>query len=386
MLPAIDDYRDLARRRLARIAFDYLEGGAEDGAALERNRAAFDRVLFAPRVLVDVTDVDPGVEVFGRTLGAPMLVGPTGLNGLFYPGADEILAKAAHKAGVPFILSAAATSPLEDVRARTDGELWLQLYVQHDRRIAEDMMRRAAGAGFSTLVLTVDTMVHGKRDHDVRNGFRLPLPLTPRLVADLLAHPRWCLRMLRQGRGPKLENLARSLGAGGGNGRQAAALSRRMSLSLAWKDLDWLREHWRGRVVLKGVLDPADASAAKARGVDGIVLSNHGGRQLDSAPSPLQVLPEVVDAVGGDLAIFVDGGVRRGADIAKARALGASAVLLGRAPLYGLAARGPRGVDEVLAILRDELEIALRLIGQPSARNLSPAQLRRDTRRRLRWL
>ena len=315
-----------------------------------------------------------------------MLVGPTGLNGLFYPGADEILAKAAHKAGVPFILSAAATSPLEDVRARTDGELWLQLYVQHDRRIAEDMMRRAAGAGISTLVLTVDTMVHGKRDHEVRNGFRLPLPLTPRLVADLLAHPRWCLRMLRQGRGPKLENLARSLGAGGGNGRQAAALSRRMSLSLAWKDLDWLREHWRGRVVLKGVLDPADASAAKARGVDGIVLSNHGGRQLDSAPSPLQVLPEVVDAVGGDLAIFVDGGVRRGADIAKARALGASAVLLGRAPLYGLAARGPRGVDEVLAILRDELEIALRLIGQPSARNLSPAQLRRDTRRRLRWL
>jgi (S)-mandelate dehydrogenase len=386
VLPAVKDYRDLAKRRLARFAFDYLEGGAEDGRALERNRAAYDRVLFAPRILRDVTEVDVSVEVFGRTQRMPVLVGPTGLNGLFFPKADEVLAKAAHKAGVPFIMSTASTSLLEDVRAHTDGDLWLQLYVQHDRRIAEDMMRRAARAGFSTLVLTVDTMVHGKRDHDVKNGFRLPVPLTPRLIADLCTHPRWCIRMLRQGGGPKLVNLAKSAGITSGLAQQAAMMSRQMSMSLCWDDISWLREHWKGHVVVKGMLSVADAVEAKARGADGIVLSNHGGRQLESAPSPLQILAAVVRAVGQGPEIFVDGGVRRGADIAKACAMGAKAVLVGRAPLYGLSARGSRGVDEVLAILRNEFEITLRLIGQPSARRLCPASLCADYRRRLRFL
>lgn len=386
MLPAVKDYRDLARDRLSRFAFDYLEGGAEDGRTLARNLTAFQAVLFRPRALQDVAEVDVGVELFGRAHKLPVLVGPTGLNGLFWPRAEEALARAARDAGVPFVLSTASTSLLEDVRAATDGELWLQLYVQRDRGVAESMMARAKAAGFHALMLTVDTMVHGKRDHDVRNGFRLPVPWTPRLVADLVTHPRWCLRMLRQGGSPQLVNLARSAGLTPDLRREAAAMSRQMDMSLTWADLEWLRRHWDGPVIVKGILDPSDARSAIKHGADGIVVSNHGGRQLESAPSALERLPAIADEVGSQMHVFVDGGVRRGSDIAKALALGARAVLLGRAPLYGLAARGPNGAAEVLAILRAEFEITLRLLGVTQASRLEASSLCEDHRERLRAL
>lgn len=386
MLPAVKDYRDLARDRLSRFAFDYLEGGAEDGCTLARNLTAFQAILFRPRALQDVAEVDVGVDLFGRPHELPVLVGPTGLNGLYWPRAEEALARAARDAGVPFVLSTASTSLLEDVRAATDGELWLQLYVQRDRRVAESIMARAKAAGFHALMLTVDTMVHGKRDHDVRNGFRLPVPWTPRLVADLVTHPRWCLRMLRQGGSPQLVNLARSAGMTPDLRREAAAMSRQMNMSLTWADLEWLRRHWDGPVIVKGILDPSDARAALKHGADGIVVSNHGGRQLESAPSALERLPAIVDEVGSQMHVFVDGGVRRGSDIAKALALGARAVLLGRAPLYGLAARGPKGAAEVLAILREEFETTLRLLGVTQARRLDASSLCEDHRERLRTL
>jgi (S)-mandelate dehydrogenase len=289
LLPAIKDYRELARQRLSRFAFDYLEGGAEDGRTLARNRAAYEKLLFSPRILKDVAQVDASVEVFGRRQSMPVLVGPTGLNGLYWPRAEEALARAAHEAGVPFVMSTASTSLIEDVRAASSGELWLQLYVQRDRRIAQDMMRRARAAGFSTVMLTVDTTVHGKRDHDLRNGFRMPVRLTARLLADLAMHPRWCARMLRQGGSPQLVNLASSAGLPNGLEAQAAAMSRDMDMSLCWADIAWLRDHWPGRVVVKGLLCAEDACAAREHGVDGIVVSNHGGRQLESAPSPLEV-------------------------------------------------------------------------------------------------
>ena len=386
MLPAVKDYREVARRRLARFAFDYLEGGAEDGCSLARNLAAFRAILFRPRALQDVTHVDAGVELFGHAHKLPVLVGPTGLNGLYWPRAEEALAQAARDAGVPFVLSTASTSLLEDVRAASEGELWLQLYVQQDRRIAENMMARAKAAGFHALMLTVDTMVHGKRDHDVRNGFRMPVPWTPRLLADLATHPRWCLRMLRQGGSPQLVNLARSAGLTPDLSSQAAAMSRQMDMSLTWSDLGWVRRHWDGPVIVKGILDPADARAAMEHGADAIVVSNHGGRQLESAPSALERLPAVADVVGGRMQVFIDGGVRRGSDIAKALALGARAVLLGRAPLYGLAAHGPSGAAEVLAILQTEFETTLRLLGVPQARRLDATSLCEDHRERLKTL
>jgi (S)-mandelate dehydrogenase len=383
MLPAVKDYRELARKRLSRFAFDYLEGGAEDGRTLQRNRSAYEALLFSPRILKDVEQIDTSVDLFGSRQSLPVLVGPTGLNGLYWPRAEEALARAAHQAGVPFVLSTASTSLIEDVRAASDGEMWLQLYVQRERRIAQDMMRRARACNFSTLMLTVDTMVHGKRDHDVRNGFRMPVPLTPRLLGDLATHPRWCLRMLRQGGSPQLVNLARSSGTPPGLAAQAAAMSRQMDMSLRWDDIAWLRDHWPGKLVLKGVLSLDDAQSARQHGVDGIVVSNHGGRQLESAPSPLELLPGIVAASGPGMAVFVDSGVRRGSDIAKACALGARAVLLGRAPLYGLASRGPRGVAEVLSILRSEFETTLRLLGRTQLAALDSSALSADSLQRL---
>jgi (S)-mandelate dehydrogenase len=383
MLPAVKDYRELARRRLARFAFDYLDGGCEDGRTLARNLAAWQALLFRPRVMQDVAEVDPGITLFGRRQALPLLVGPTGLNGLYWPRAEEVLARAARDAGVPFVMSTASTSLIEDVRAASDGEMWLQLYVQRDRRIAESMMARAREAGFHALMLTVDTMVHGKRDHDVRNGFRMPVPFTPRLVADLATHPRWCWRMLRQGGSPQLVNLARSSGLGAKLERQAATLSRQMDMSLTWADIAWVRRHWAGPVIVKGVLEAADARLALQHGADGIVVSNHGGRQLEDAPSPLQRLPAIVAEAQGRMDVFIDGGVRRGSDIAKALALGAKAVLLGRAPLYGLAASGPDGVADVLAILRHEFETTLRLLGVTAAAALDTQALSEDALQRL---
>ena len=383
MLPAIKDYRAQARRRLPRFAFDYLDGGAEDGQGLARNVAAYRQLIFSPRILRDVSRVDASVTLFGRAQSMPAVVGPTGLNGLYWPKAEETLALAAHAAGLPFAMSTASTSLLEDVRAVTSGDLWLQLYVQQDRRIAQSMMQRAQALGFSTLMLTVDTMVHGKRDHDVRNRFKMPLRITPRLVVDVATHPRWCMRMLRQGGSPQLVNLAHSADVPVSMQAQAALMSRQMDMSLDWDAVAWMRAHWRGPVLLKGVLSVADAQLARQYGVDGVVLSNHGGRQLESAPSPLEILPAVVDAVGDKLDIFVDGGIRRGDDIVKARALGAKAVLLGRAPLYGLAAAGPQGVADVLQILREEFEVALRLLGVPSAAQLDASVLSDDHRQRL---
>lgn len=363
MLACVADYRIAARRRLPRLAFDYLDGGAEDGDALRRNVDAYRQWLFKPRVLTDVSQCSLATRFFGRAAAAPLIVGPTGLNGLFWPRADELLAQAAGNAGLPFVLSTASTSLLEDVRAAAPGgDLWMQLYVPKDRRIAEDLMRRASAAGFSTLVLTVDVPVHGKRDHDTRNGFALPLRVSPRLVADCIRHPRWCWQIARHG-APQLKNLARSVGERADLSRHAAMLSRQMDLTLAWTDLEWVRRHWSGKLIVKGVQRREDAVLAAMHGADGIVLSNHGGRQLGSTLSPLELLPQIADELGERLAVFIDGGVRRGSDAVKAVALGARGVLLGRAPLYGLAWRGGGGVDEVLALLMNEMLITMRLLG-----------------------
>jgi (S)-mandelate dehydrogenase len=374
-LAAVSDHRDAAARFLPRFAFEYLENGAEDGRTLQRNRLAFERVDFEPQVLVDVHTVDTRISLFGQDLALPAAVGPTGLNGLFRPRADEHLARAANRAGVPFVLSTVSTSGIAEVRAAASGPLWLQLYVQNDRSIAERLMHRARDLGFSVLLLTVDTPVAGRRDHYRRNGFTLPLRWTPKLLWDIATHPRWCLATGIHG-APQMVNLAESAQERARLETQAALMSRQMDMSLSWSDLAWLRGHWKGPVLVKGICTLADAQRALAHGADGIVLSNHGGRQLEGAPSALEVLPSVVDAIGHRIPVLVDGGIRRGADIVKARALGAAAVLLGRAPLYGLAAHGERGVDDVLAILRGEMETTLRLLGRPRLSALDRTALR----------
>ena len=377
MLSCVADYRIAARQRLPRLAFDYLDGGAEDGDALRRNVDAYRQWLFKPRVLRDMSQCSIATRFFGRAAAAPLIVGPTGLNGLFWPRADELLAQAASNAGLPFVLSTASTSLLEDVReAAPRGDLWMQLYVSQDRRIAEDLMRRASAADFSTLVLTVDVPVHGKRDHDTRNGFALPLRLSRRLVADCIRHPHWCWQMARHG-SPQLKNIARSVGERDDLSRHAALLSRQMDLTLGWTDLEWIRRHWRRKLIVKGVQGRDDALLAAAHGADGIVLSNHGGRQLGSTFAPLELLPQIVDDVGKQLDIFIDGGIRRGSDALKAVALGARGVLLGRAPLYGLASRGGPGVMDVLALMTNEMLIAMRLLGCDALTGLGPGFVER---------
>jgi (S)-mandelate dehydrogenase len=381
MYANIDEYRRAAQRFLPHFAFAYLDGGCEDGLALQRNRAAYSALTFRPRTLVDVTECSPGVTLGDRECAFPAIVGPTGLNGLYRPRAEETLAMEAHRAGLPFVLSTVSTSLLEDVRRATDGDLWFQLYVQRDRRISEDLMARALGSGYSTLILTVDTPVTGKRDHYRRLRFNLPIQWTARLVWDVLTHPRWLLATAAHG-SPTLVNVSRSAGVENELSAQVNVLSRSNNMSVNWRDIDWLRSYWPGRLLIKGVMSVDDALRAREHGADGVVVSNHGGRQLDGLPSPLDVLPEVVDAVGRGFDVLVDSGVRRGSDIAKAVALGARAVLVGRAPLYGLAASGAAGVRDVLSILREELEICLRLLGCPDIRKLDDSYLRIAPHRR----
>jgi (S)-mandelate dehydrogenase len=354
---SVTDFRELARARLPRIVFDFLEGGAEDELGLRRNREAFEAIRFQPRRLVDVSQRSTTATLFGKRIGAPLVIAPTGLNAILWPDGDLALARAAAKAGIPFALSTASTSSIEAVARASEAELWFQLYVVH-RKLAAQLVARARDAGYTTLILTTDAGVNGKRERDTRNGFGVPMKHTLRTVADALTHPRWTRDWLRHGM-PRLANFADNVVQDAEV--QAALMRRQMDASFAWSDLAWLRDLWPHTLLVKGILHADDAARCARLGIDGVILSNHGGRQLDSAVSPIQALPAVARAM--DLPILVDSGVRRGADVVKAVALGARAVLLGRATLYGLAAGGERGVADVLDILRAEIDTTLAQIG-----------------------
>lgn len=368
----VEAWRQLARARLPRMVFDYLEGGAEDERGLAHNGRAIDRLRLAPHRLVDVSKRSLATTLFGRPSAMPLAIAPTGLNGIFWPKGDIVLAQAAARAGIPFILSTASNSSIEEVAAHSDGDRWFQLYVVQ-RELAADLTRRARDSGYSTLVLTTDVAVNGNRERDLRNGFGVPARYTPRTVLDGLTHPRWSIDFLRHGV-PELANFvtasATSVEA------QAALMSRQMDASFDWEALAQLRDAWPGTLIVKGLLRAQDAERCEALGVDGVVLSNHGGRQLDGAIAPIEALPATRAATG--LPILIDSGFRRGEQIAKALCLGASAVFLGRATLYGLAAKGATGVDEVIAIIRAELDRTLALIGCPSVDALSPDLLTPD--------
>jgi (S)-mandelate dehydrogenase len=372
----IADLREVARRRVPGFAFEYVEGGAEEEATLRHNRDAFAALRFVPQTLVDTAGRSLETSVFGRRVSAPLVIAPTGLNGMLHPAGDIALARAAAGFGVPYTLSTLSTTRLEDVAAKAGGRLWMQLYVFKNRAIAEDIMARAAAAGYEALVFTSDANVFGSREWDKRNYVK---PGKPRMAAvlDATRHPRWLIEVLLRKGIPRFHNIEAFLPAGAASAVGGSTIIPQMfEPTITWADIAWIRRHWPGKLLIKGVLSVEDARHALDAGCDGIVLTNHGGRQLDYCVAPIEVLGEIAAAVGDRLTIVIDSGFRRGSDVAKALALGAHTVMIGRAALYGLAADGERGVRCALDMLAVELDRVLGQLGCRSVAELRPSLLR----------
>jgi L-lactate dehydrogenase (cytochrome) len=367
----IEDLLRLAKLRLPKVVFDYLDGGAEDELTLQENCRAFRDLTFRPRMAVAFEQCNLGTRVLGTDIALPLLLAPVGYSRMMHPGGEVAAAAAAGAFGTGYILSTISGHKLENVKAATAGPAWYQLYLLGGREPAQAALERARVAGFSALVLTVDTGVSGMRERDWRNGMSelLGEGLFSKVpyVPDLLAHPGWLGDFLRDGGLPKLENVIIP-----GQGHMpltdvASALKRSV---VTWNDLRWIREHWSGPIVIKGILTGDDARHAVDQGAAAIVVSNHGGRQLDGVSATIRALPEIVAAVGGQIEVLMDGGIRRGSDIVKALCLGARAVLVGRAYAYGMAAAGEAGVRRALEILREDLERTMRLLGCADVKEL----------------
>ena len=356
----MDDLRELARRRLPAGVFDYVDGGADDELTLRRNIAAFHDVEFTPRVFRDVAAVDTSTTLLGRSIPAPLLLAPTGFTRIVDSQGELAVARAAARAGLPYALSIMATRSIEEVAEVSNGPKWLQISSWHDRSLVEDLLQRACDSGYEAVALGVDTPVLGRRERDVRRGFTLPPAVGLSTIIDGLRHPGWTWEFLR---GEPITFSAVADRAGASAVSLGQYLNSQFDASVSWSEVEWLRSVWNGPVVLKGIQSVADAELARDHGVDAIVLSNHGGRQLDGSPPILELIEPVAQAVGGDLDIVADGGVRRGSDIVKAVALGATAVGVGRAYLYGLAAGGESGVDHVLGLLTDGMRRTMALTG-----------------------
>ncbi len=368
---SIGDLRRLARRRLPAAAFGYLEGGAEDEWTLRRNREAFGEVGLVPRVLRDVSQPDTGTTVLGTRMPLPLALSPIGSPRMFHHEGELAVARAAHHAGLAYGVSTLATQPLGAIAGAAQGSsLWFQLYLWGDRSAARKLVAQARAAGYQALLLTVDTAVRSKRERELRHGIVLPTPeLTLRTVAGGARHPAWAWHFLTS---PALgfPNLSMS----GPTSRQR--LSQMFDGTLGWPDLGWIRQEWDGLIALKGVLSADDARRAADEGADAVIVSNHGGRQLDHVPAALEVLPGIADAVGDRVEVLFDSGIRRGSDIVTALALGARAVLVGRAYLYGLAAAGEAGVRHAIDILADELRTTMALCGAATLADLDRSLVR----------
>ncbi len=359
----VDDLRHIARRRLPRGVFDYVDGAAEDELSLDRNSAAFRDIEFRPRVLRDVGAVDISSTLLGRPLAFPLVLAPTGFTRIVTPPGELAVARAAQRADLPYTLSTLSTRSIEEVATVGGGRLWFQVYVWRDRGLVKEMIERAASAGYEALCLTVDTAVLGRRERDVRRGFTLPPKIGLGTIVDGLLHPAWTWDFVRAEPIAFANVVGRDVGDGSDAVSLAGYVNSQFDPSLSWRDIDWLRSVWDGPIVVKGIQTVEDAKIAAGEGVDAIALSNHGGRQLDGAPALIELVAPVADAVGGDIEIICDGGVRRGSDIVKALALGANACMAGRAYLYGLGAGGERGVDHVLGLLAEGVRRVMALTG-----------------------
>ena len=373
----IEDLRRLARHRLPSGVFDYIDGAAEDERTSARNEAGFAAIGFSPRVLQGNAQIDTSTTLMGRRLPVPLVLAPTGFTRIAHSEGELAVARAASRAGLPYTLSTLGTRSIEEVAEVSDGDKWFQVYVWKDRGLVDEMLHRAASVGYSTAVITVDTAMFGRRERDIRRGFTLPPQIGLDTIIDGIRHPAWSWNFMRAE--PIL--FANVTGKSVGDGSEAISLASyvadQMDPGLSWKDVDRFREQWPGKLTIKGIQTVADAKIAADRGVDAVILSNHGGRQLDDAPAPIDLLSSVVDTLGGDTEIILDGGIRRGSDVVKAVALGAKACMIGRAYLYGLAVAGEQGVDFVLEHLAEGVERTLALIGCHSAEVLGPEYLER---------
>ncbi len=377
---SVDDFRELARRRLPRQLFDYVDGGSFAESTLAANVADLSRVTLRQRVLRDVAQRRVSTTVLGEELSLPLVLAPVGFAGMFARRGEVQAARAAARAGVPFCESTLSICSIEEVAAASTRPPWFQLYVMRDRAYAEELMARASAAHCRTLVLTVDLAVVGHRYRDVRNGLAGGVSRTGALRRriDLVSHPRWVRDVARAGRPLTFGNLARAVPQGRVPQDFQQWVNGQFDPAVTWDDLAWVREHWRGPIVLKGILDPDDARTAVAHGIEGIVVSNHGGRQLDGAPSSIAALAAVVEAVDGRAEVLVDGGVRSGLDVVRALALGARACLIGRPWVYAMAARGEAGVDQLLANVRAEMRVAMGLIGVDDVAQIDRSALVRE--------
>ena len=375
MILSTGDLRELARRRIPRAIFDYADGGSYDERTIQRNAADLDAMTFRQRVMVDVSKISLATSFLGSPVSMPLGIGPTGLAGLFHADGEILGARAAAACGIPFCLSTMSICSIEDVRAATKQPFWFQQYLMKDRGFNQELIDRAAAAQCSALMLTLDLQVIGERRRDPRNGLTIPPRLTLRNAWDVARKPTWALKVLF-GKRRTFGNLVGRIGGSSGINTLAEWTASQFDASANWRDVDWVRGRWPGKLILKGVLDAADARLGVAAGADAIVVSNHGGRQLDGAPSSISVLSEFVEAVGGRCEVMFDGGVRSGQDIAKALALGARGALIGKTFLYALSAAGEAGVTQAIEIMRNELRVTLALTGTSTIDAVGPQILR----------
>ena len=370
----IFDLRKIALKRVPRGLFEFMDRGTEDEVSLRNNREVFDRLRFKPRTMVDVSKRSQDNTLFGVKHKMPLVIAPTGVAGLMWFEGELALARAARAAGIPFTLATGSMTAMERVADEAGGELWFQLYMWPDRSLSHELVERAKAAGYKALVVTVDGVSAGNREYNIRNGFTIPFTYSTRAMLDMATHPRWLfgtmLRYLATTGMPMYANYPAAAKAKMTKGPVGRSSLRTDSIS--WDDLDALRKIWPHKLIVKGMLDPQDALTAVEHGADGIDVSNHGGRNLDGIISPIEILPQIVDAVGKRATVFMDSGIRRGSDVVKALALGADAVMVGRSTLYGVAAGGEAGASRALEIYRDEIHRNMALLGCNTLDELGP--------------
>lgn len=370
----VNDYKNLARKRVPRMFFQYADSGSWSQSTYHNNEKDFGKILFRQRVAVDMSNRSLATTLAGQDVTMPVALAPIGMLGMQHANGEIHAARAAEKAGIPFTLSTMSIASIEDVAAHTEKPFWFQLYVMRDKDFAERLIDRAKAANCSALVLTLDLQILGQRHNDIRNGLSAPPRFTPSHVWQVMTRPRWALNMAATRRHTFGNIVGHAKGV-----RDLSSLSswtaEQFDPTLNWQDVEWIKQRWGGPLILKGIMDAEDARHAASTGADAIVVSNHGGRQLDGAPSSITVLPEIVDAVGSKIEIHVDGGVRSGQDVLKAVCLGARGAWLGRALVYGLGARGEKGVSEVIDIVRRELDTTMALCGERLIGNVGPHNL-----------